>query len=173
MLDLIANFLLFLSSLILLIDFNVKKILPPYNNLFRAIRILKEKERVMLRGMNIKEGELYIVDKTSFNLLKTFIINENAYWEGEVYEWSSVVGIGIAKTHVPVVGKTLGLITTVYTLHLNPQSTECTGTPITTYDNLLHRMSDRYESSIKNLSLILLTFGFLFQLVRAVIFLCY
>lgn len=165
--DIIANVLLFLSSLLLLIDIAPSDFFPLYSKRVNAIQVLKKNQNIVrhIPHTNIvSQTQNILVDDNSFEILKDLIIANSSH--AEDINWDAVLGIKYDIISVP---NSLFDIRTLYVVIMSPTDTAPSLIPVGELHDLDKWLHSRHQGSLTLSALILLMFGFLLQLSSSII----
>jgi hypothetical protein len=173
-LEVIANVMLFLSSLLLLIDVAPRDFLPQHKKRIRAIEVLRDKKNILgtiPQGINIspEQSSLSIVkDENTYNVLAAFIRQRSALARG--VDWSRAIAIGYSVTSIPVANATLEGFHPLYIALIPPTGqTQLSLYPIGQIGDLDTWLAEQRQGSITKLALVILVVGFFLQLVAPLV----
>lgn len=166
----ISSLLLFVSSLLLLLDFAPRDIFPSYKKQIQAIETLKKSQAVIRETTNSniffegKQPDNLIVDTESFLILSSLIQKHSPF--SKDIEWERAVGIGYTSLSLPVGNDKIEAFNPLYILYLH--SNKLNNKPyvaIGQLQDLKIWMSAQHQSSLTGIALLLLLIGFALQLV--------
>lgn len=166
--DIITNFILFLSSLLLLIDIAPSDFSPLHSNRIKAIENLKEYQNIArhIPHTNFKtQQQNILVDDKTFETLKDLIIANSS--AAKNINWDNVIGIKYDVISIP---NASFAIRTLYITIMPSKATDIAPVvPIGELQDLDKWLYARHQGSLTFSALILLVFGFFLQLVSSVI----
>ncbi len=169
----IANVLLFLSSLLLLIDIAPKDFFPSYNKQVKAVSKLIKYENIIgyvPNGVNIKPESLgmsIVPDIDAYRTLKK-IVEDNSNYSSSVH-CSRAIGIGYSVVSIPVAKNKLDAFRPLYIVELpeNQKDTSLILTPVGQLQDLNTWLSIQRQTSLTTAAIVLLFIGFFLQLVQS------
>jgi len=164
----IGNVLLFISSLLLLIDISPRDLLPSYQRQQGAISELKDKHFIYAlpsQGINFNfQGQQAYADPQAYKILKELII-ENSALVSEV-DWDRAVGIGYAADKIPVAQGELEFLRPLFVAQLpKSQDTMLLLVPVGQLSDLDTWLRAKHRGSLTFAATVSLFFGFLMQLI--------
>lgn len=172
--EIVANVVLFLSSLLLLIDVAPHDFLPRHKQRVRAFDALRERKNILRKlsdDINIKpgSGEMSIIqDNESYEVLAEFIRLRAPLAQG--IDWSKAVGVGYAIQSIPVGGSKLEAFKPLY-VALTPDGgeTELNLVPVGQLGDIPTWLAQQRMGSVTRLAMALLVVGFLLQLICSIV----
>lgn len=172
--SLAGNVLLFLSSLLLLVDVSPREWLPSYAVRKQAIETLRTNVNILGRlppGVNAKGAtpELKLTsDPKAFEILRDFI-RQRSPLSGTV-QWEAAIGVGYSTVSLPVGGLKLEALRPLYISELpNPRSDTFLLRPVGQLSDLDSWLSTWRQSALTITALVLLLCGFFLQFMEAVL----
>lgn len=170
--ELWANILLFLSSLLLLIDVAPRDLLPSHRRLVKAIARLRDKRNIigpLPPGVNLQPGgQLQMTqDEATYRILVPFVRKRSSRASG--VDWNRAIAIGYSVVSVPVAGSTLDAIRPLY-VALTPQGAQqdLDLVPVGVLEDLDKWLREWRQGNLTKTAFLLLAAGFLFQLLPTV-----
>ncbi len=169
-LSIAANSLLFLSSILFLLNISPKKLYSSYRKRVTAITNLTKSQNILgfiPSGVNIKpetSGMSIIVDEISFKVLKKMVqeyssLNQNVNWDKSI-------GIGYSTLRLPVGKLSLDAFNPLYIVELPSESNSDVFLliPVGQLSDLNNWLTSQHQNSMTKSALILLVIGFFLQL---------
>lgn len=165
----ISSFLLCLSSLLLLLDFAPRDILPSYKKQIDAIETLKKSQIVLLENNNSTinyEGNKpknLAFDSKSYFILSELIKQHSP--SSKNIEWERAVGIGYTSLSLPLGNDKIEAFNPLYIVYSpNKQSESKPYAAIGQLQDLEVWMSLQHQGSLTGWALFFLLLGFSLQL---------
>jgi hypothetical protein len=170
LLEVSANFILFLSSLLLLIDIAPRDFLPSHKRRVQAVQALREKHNILgplPSNVNVAPenlGMTIVRDPASYAVLADFIRYRSPLTTN--VDWSRAVGIGYAVQSLPVGAAKLEAFRPLYVVQMpTGEETRFRLIPVGQLEDLEAWLFQQRQGSLTRVALILLVIGFFFQLV--------
>jgi hypothetical protein len=176
-LEVLANFLLFVSPLLILIDKAPRDYYPEQKELLAALNTLKAQQNIIgnlpqpVRVQSEKKGKDVYHDDHTLRVLTEFIKKESVLAKN--IEWDhigDIIGVGYSKLAVPVGGTTLEAIHPLY-IALPPKDegeTKMRLIPVGMLEDMDSWLSKLHQASLIKAALTILVIGFFLQLYGAV-----
>lgn len=166
----IANFALFLSALLLLINLAPRDIFPSYQNQKQALLKLKSDKNILgsiPKGINImpeNAGMNVVQDKKIFLILEEMVKKYSPL--SKDINWGNVVGIGYTVLSAPVGKYKIDAFRALYAVEipLDNQSSTLILKPVGQLEGLEKWFLEQHNSSVNLVAIILLIIGFSIQL---------
>ncbi len=166
----VTNSILFLSSLLLLIDVAPKDFSPTYKKQVESVSKLRINRNILgftPKGYNIKpetQGMSIVWDSNVYETLKSIIIEFSPY--AKTIRWDKAIGIGYAIQSLPVGHSKLEAFRPLYIVEMptDEQSGQLILNPVGQLQDLDVWLSTQRQSSLTIGALILLVIGFFLQL---------
>jgi hypothetical protein len=168
--SLVTNFILFISSLLLLIDLAPRDFAPSYRKRVDAISKLTRYQNIIGYvpiGVNIKTQNpaMSIVPEIdAYRILKD-MVQEYSPYAGTV-KWNRAIGIGYSTLRLPVGKLAVDAFHPLYIVE-TPDSTkpdELLLRPVGQLPDLTKWISEQHQSSMTQTAILLLVIGFFLQL---------
>jgi hypothetical protein len=163
-----ANTLLFLSSLLLLLDIAPRDFLASHRRRVRAVAALRHHQNIVgsvPAGVNLRpeEGVRVTRDEVTCGVLADFVRKKSPL--AGMIDWSRAIGIGWAELRIPVGMGTLPAFRSVYAV-LMPQGEATTVelVPVAQLEDLELWLRQWRQGNMTKSALVLLAFGFFLQL---------
>jgi hypothetical protein len=173
-LEILANSLLFLSSLLLLIDITPRDFLPSQQQRVRALATLRANHNILgtlPKGVDVRPetSTLRILyDQNTYQILLN-TIRERSINVNDV-SWKDAIGVGYSTVSVPVADNKLDALHPLYVVQMpTDNSDRFVLVPVGQLEDLEAWVSQRRLTSITRWALLLLTLGFSLQFVVAVL----
>jgi hypothetical protein len=169
-LEIFSNILLFVSSLLLLIDVAPRDFLPSHRRRVQAVKALRQNRNILSelpKGISIapeNSGMPVGRDHLSYSVLAEFIRQRSPLSRN--VDWTRAVAVGYAVQSLPVGGATLEAFRPLYVVQIPVgQETRLTLIPVGQLDDLDAWLTQQHQSSLTRWALLLLVIGFFLQLV--------
>lgn len=172
-LDLAGDALLFLSALLLLLDFAPRDLFPTQQARHRAVATLRAKHSLLGQlpaGVRVQPQTPTEAPSDDPDVVATLvgIIKQQSDLAQSV-DWSRAVGVGYSSVSVPVAQNKLDAFHPLYvTLLPKPDSTVFELVPVGQLEDLDRWLSRWHRSSLTLAAAILLAVGFLLQLLSRI-----
>jgi len=170
--ELSANSILFLSSLLLFVDLAPRDFLPAHQRRIQALRALREGHNILgdlPSNVNVRPETLdlkLIRDSNSYTVLVDFIRGRSPL-SGNV-DWSRAVGVGYAIQSLPVGNAKLEAFRPLYVVQMpKDQETRFTLIPVGQLEDLEAWLAQQHQGSLTRVAVFLLCVGFFLQLLLA------
>lgn len=171
---LVSNFLLFLSSFLLLINFAPRDLFPSYRETARAIHTLKGAENILgnlPKHINVSRQDESVKisnDPNAFAILIKFI-KEHSPLSSDV-NWQQAVGVGYSTTKIPIWKTTFAGFHPLYIVTMPTENSNTFNLePVGQLSDLEMWLKESHLSSSNEAAIFLLAFGFLLQLVEKIL----
>lgn len=165
----IANLALFLSALLLLINFAPRDIFPGYQNQRQALSKLKTDKNILgilPNGIRItpqSAGMSIAQDEKTFLILKEMVQKYSPI--SEEVEWGKIIGIGYSVLSAPVGNYKIDAFKPLYVVEIpNDQSSTLVLKPVGQVEEFEKWFLVQHNSSVNLVAIILLIVGFGIQL---------
>jgi len=171
----IANIILFMSSLFLLFNLAPLDLSPSYRNQLEAISKLKISKNilgVLPSGINVEaenSGMSIVYDPETFSVLKE-VMQKYSPTSKDI-DWKKAIGVGYSILSAPVGNYTIEAIKPLYVVLIpsDSQSTTLILKPIGQLEDMEKWLSTQHTSSLILTAVILLIIGFLLQLLNSIV----
>lgn len=166
-LEMLANILLFLSSLLLLIDVAPRDFLPSHKRRVRAVAELRQHRNIVGPVPAVlelqPEGDVNVtLDEPTYRTLVEFLKQRSPL--AGVIEWNRAIGVGYAAISFPLGIGTLEAFRGVYVM-LQPQGgTTLELAPVAQLDDLEVWLRQWRQGNLTKTAFVLLAAGFFLQL---------
>lgn len=173
-LEILANLLLFLSSLLLLIDIAPRDFLPSQRQRVRALTTLRASQNILgpiPAGMNVRPetSTLKIVSDPATYQTLVGMIRERSIHVDDVL-WKDAIGVGYSTVSIPVAGNKLDAMHPLYVVQMPLDNGDrFVLVPVGQLEDLESWVSQARQTSTTRVALLLLAVGFLLQLLMAAI----
>ena len=173
-LAIVTNSILFLSSLLLLIDLAPKDFSPTYRKQVEAVSKLRAHQNILgviPTGVNIKpetQGMSIVQDSETYSILKGIVLEYSPY--AAAIRWDKAIGIGYAIQSLPVGRNKLEAFRPLYVVEMptEEQSSQLVLNPVGQLQNLDLWLSTQRQTSLTSAAIILLVIGFFLQLLESI-----
>jgi hypothetical protein len=168
-----TNLILFLSSLLLLIDLAPRDFFPTYRKRVDAVSKLTRYQNIIGYvpiGVNIKPqtAGMSIVPEIDAYLLLKDMVQEYSPYAGSV-QWNKAIGIGYSTLRLPVGKLAIDAFHPLYVVE-TPDSTkpdELLLRPVGQLSDLTKWISEQHQTSLTQAAIFLLVVGFFLQLLES------
>jgi hypothetical protein len=173
-LEIFANSLLFLSSLLLLIDIAPRDFLPSQRQRVRALAALRANQNILgpvPTGISVRPqtATMKIVSDPDAYQTLVDIIRERSIRVNDV-SWKDALGVGYATVSVPVATNKLDAMHPLYVVQMPPDNGDnFVLVPVGQLEDLESWVSQTRQTSTTRFALLLLATGFLLQLLTGAI----
>ena len=171
-LSIAGNCVLFLSSLLLVVDIAPRDFFPSYLRHKKAISELRDKHNIYVTtpGINLRfqSGQGH-ADAQAYELLKELIIRNSPLVNN--VDWDKSVGIGYVEKSIPVAGNKLIAFRALYVAQLPDKDDEemMSLIPVGQLSDLDMWLKAQHIGSLTITATVLLSLGFLLQLIAGFI----
>jgi hypothetical protein len=172
-LDLTADLLLFLSGLLLLIDFAPRDLFPSQRANRQAVAILRAQRNLLgdlpvgLSAQGQTPTEAISHDPQTVTALVALIKQQSDL--AHTVDWSRAVGVGYSAISIPVAQNKLDAFHPLYVTMLpRPNTTAFELAPVGQLEDLDRWLSRWHQNSLTAAAAILLAIGFLLQLLTRI-----